>query len=114
MSEIIKGSCDATKQLRKLVIWFFPGSTVLPRGETGCGKDVVARAIHNQSQRKGDLINVNCAAIPSELLESELFGHEKVLLQEQILKEKEGLKLQIMVLFLAKLEICLFLFKQNY
>ena len=78
MSEIIKGSCDATKQLRKLVeMVSVSGSTVLLRGETGCGKDVVARAIHDQSKRKGDLINVNCAAIPSELLESELFGHEK-------------------------------------
>ena len=52
-------------------------STVLLRGETGCGKDVVAKAIHNSSERTGDLVNVNCAAIPSELLESELFGHEK-------------------------------------
>ena len=52
-------------------------STVLLRGETGCGKDVVARAIHESSKRKGKLVNVNCAAIPSELLESELFGHEK-------------------------------------
>ena len=41
------------------------------------GKDVVAQAIHHSSERGGDLINVNCAAIPSELLESELFGHEK-------------------------------------
>ena len=47
------------------------------RGETGCGKDVVARVIHQTSKREGELVNVNCAAIPSELLESELFGHEK-------------------------------------
>ena len=47
------------------------------RGETGCGKDVVAQAIHHSSKREGELVNVNCAAIPSELLESELFGHEK-------------------------------------
>ena len=52
-------------------------STVLLRGETGCGKDVVARAIHLSSKRDGELVNVNCAAIPAELLESELFGHEK-------------------------------------
>ena len=78
MSEIIKGKCEATLQLKKLVEMVAKSnSTVLLRGETGCGKDVVARAIHESSKRNGDLINVNCAAIPSELLESELFGHEK-------------------------------------
>ena len=78
MAEIIKGNCEATKELKKLVQLFSKlNSTVLLRGETGCGKDVVARAIHKESKRKGQLINVNCAAIPSELLESELFGHEK-------------------------------------
>ena len=47
------------------------------QGETGTGKDVVANAIHAASQRNGRLVSVNCAAIPAELLESELFGHEK-------------------------------------
>lgn len=76
--QIIVGSCEATQQLRKLVeMVSASNSTVLLRGETGCGKDVVARAIHLASRRSGQLINVNCAAIPSELLESELFGHEK-------------------------------------
>ena len=51
---------------------------VLITGENGTGKELVARAIHNQSERKGKaLIEVNCAAIPNELIESELFGHEK-------------------------------------
>ena len=78
MSDIIKGQCDATLQLKKLVSMVAKSnSTVLLRGETGCGKDVVAKAIHDFSERSGSLINVNCAAIPSELLESELFGHEK-------------------------------------
>ena len=78
MTDSIKGTCEATKQLRKLVEMVAKSnSTVLLRGETGCGKDVVARAIHESSKRSGNLINVNCAAIPSELLESELFGHEK-------------------------------------
>ncbi len=78
MTEIIKGQCEATLQLKKLVEMVAKSnSTVLLRGETGCGKDVVARAIHEASNRSGNLINVNCAAIPSELLESELFGHEK-------------------------------------
>ena len=78
MENIIKGNCEATQQLIKLVdMVSSSNSTVLLRGETGCGKDVVARAIHSSSKRKGDLVNVNCAAIPAELLESELFGHEK-------------------------------------
>ena len=77
MNDIIKGNCDATSELKKLVeMVSSSNSTVLLRGETGCGKDVVARAIHHSSKRD-ELVNVNCAAIPAELLESELFGHEK-------------------------------------
>jgi two-component system, NtrC family, response regulator AtoC len=53
-------------------------TTVLIRGESGVGKDLIARAVHAaSSRRQGPFVKVNCAAIPQELLESEFFGHEK-------------------------------------
>ena len=75
---LISGKSKQTEELIKLIQMVSKtNSTALILGETGTGKDVIARAIHNSSTRNGPLITVNCAAIPSELLESELFGHEK-------------------------------------
>ena len=78
IDEIIIGNSRAIEEVKKLVqaVATTP-TTVLIQGETGTGKEVISRAVHELSGRKGKLISVNCAAIPSELLESELFGHEK-------------------------------------
>src|SRR5437773_1895848 len=77
--EGIVGQSAALGQALQLVEMVAPtDSTVLLMGETGTGKELIARAIHNHSQRKQRaLIKLNCAAIPSGLLESELFGHER-------------------------------------
>jgi PAS domain S-box-containing protein len=76
--EII-GSSSALKEVMKKVAKVAPSdATVLLLGETGTGKELVARALHRKSQReRNSFIKLNCAAIPSGLLESELFGHEK-------------------------------------
>jgi formate hydrogenlyase transcriptional activator len=76
--EII-GDSPALKQVLDQVITVAPTeASVLILGETGTGKELVAQAIHRLSRRaNGPLIKVNCAAIPTGLLESELFGHEK-------------------------------------
>jgi formate hydrogenlyase transcriptional activator len=77
--EQIIGNSLALKQVLKLVETVAPSdSTVLLLGETGTGKELIARAIHDHSRRKErTLVKLNCAAIPTGLLESELFGHEK-------------------------------------
>jgi formate hydrogenlyase transcriptional activator len=75
----IVGSSPALKQVLQLVETVAPtDSTVLLLGETGTGKELVARAVHEHSRRKDRIfVKINCAAIPTGLLESELFGHEK-------------------------------------
>jgi formate hydrogenlyase transcriptional activator len=77
--EEIVGSSKALREVLAQVSKVAPtDSTVLIQGETGTGKELIARAIHNQSRRANRaFIRVNCAAIPSSLIASELFGHEK-------------------------------------
>ena len=75
---IIGKSSAIHKVLEQIAIVAPTDSTVLLHGETGTGKELIARAIHNlSSRRERDYVRMNCAAIPSGLLESELFGHEK-------------------------------------
>src|SRR5215813_13189087 len=76
--EIIGRSAALKKVLRGVEQVASSDATVLIRGETGTGKELVARAIHNLSpRRERPLVKVNCGAIPANLVESELFGHEK-------------------------------------
>jgi formate hydrogenlyase transcriptional activator len=77
--EDIVGSSPALQKVLDQVAIVAPtDSTVLLHGETGTGKELIARAIHNlSSRRERSYVRMNCAAIPSGLLESELFGHEK-------------------------------------
>ena len=76
--EIIGSSSVLKRVLQNVETVATTDSTVLIFGETGTGKELIARAIHNLSDRRErTLVKVNCAAIPTGLLESELFGHEK-------------------------------------
>ena len=73
------GNSVAVQRLRRMIGQVAPfDTTVLVLGESGTGKEVAARAIHQQSARRdGPFVAINCGAIPPDLLESELFGHEK-------------------------------------
>ena len=76
--EIVGASSELQTVLSSIVKVAPTDSTVLITGETGTGKELIARAIHKHSQRSGQaFISVNCASIPSSLIASELFGHEK-------------------------------------
>jgi formate hydrogenlyase transcriptional activator len=77
-SEIIGGGDAMQKVYRLMSLVADSNTTVLILGETGTGKELIARAIHNASPRKDKLmVKVNCAALPANLIESELFGHER-------------------------------------
>ena len=77
-TDFISGSPEMEKVLKLIKTVAHSDSTVLILGETGTGKELVARAIHNNSPRRSNLmVKVNCAALPANLIESELFGHER-------------------------------------
>src|SRR5260370_15419657 len=76
--EIVGASAALRRVLAEVETVAPTDSTVLIYGETGTGKELIARAIHNLSSRESNaFVKLNCAAIPTGLLESEMFGHEK-------------------------------------
>lgn len=77
IDQIIRGDSAPVRELRDLVLRLAPTpADVLINGETGTGKELVARCLHDFGQRAGNFVAVNCAAVPENLFESELFGHE--------------------------------------
>src|SRR5262249_31746853 len=97
--EEIIGQSAALRQVLKLVDTVAPSdSTVLLLGETGTGKELIARAVHDHSRRKSrTFVKLNCAAFPTGRLESELFGHEKGAFTEQLRRRSGALSWQTKV-----------------
>jgi DNA-binding NtrC family response regulator len=88
---LIIGETEEIKNVKEMIDKVAPSDArVLVTGENGTGKELVARSLHDLSDRKAQpFIEVNCAAIPSELIESELFGHEKGAFTSAV-KQKKG------------------------
>jgi two-component system C4-dicarboxylate transport response regulator DctD len=77
LADVLCGDSAAMRGLRELILRIAPTPVdVLVCGETGTGKELVARALHDYSGRSGPFVAINCAAVPDNLIESELFGHE--------------------------------------
>jgi two-component system, NtrC family, nitrogen regulation response regulator GlnG len=77
-AELVVGGTPAMQEVYKIIGRVAPtDATVLIQGETGTGKELLARTLHQHSDRKGAFVALNCSAIPTELLESELFGYER-------------------------------------
>lgn len=78
LDDLLVGDTPVMQSLKRAIVLIGPSTVpVLIQGPTGTGKEVVAKALHMMSERPGPMIPVNCGAIPGDLLESELFGHEK-------------------------------------
>ena len=78
LDDLLVGDTPVMQSLKRAIVMIGPSAVpVLIQGPTGTGKEVVAKALHMMSNRTGPMIPVNCGAIPGDLLESELFGHEK-------------------------------------
>ncbi len=88
--EIVYASREMEEILKKASLFARAEAPVLILGESGVGKELVARFIHKESGRKGKFVAVNCSAIPKDLFESELFGHEKGAFTGAV-KTKKGL-----------------------
>ncbi|MCU1335663.1 MAG: diguanylate cyclase [Bryobacterales bacterium] len=87
--EIVGGSPAIQKVFTSIEMVAQTDSTVLLLGETGTGKELIARALHNRSQRRQSvMVKVNCGALPASLVESELFGHEKGAFTGAVLQKK--------------------------
>jgi DNA-binding NtrC family response regulator len=88
--EEMLGASPAIERIREQIAKVAPtGVRVLVTGESGTGKELIARAIHRMSKRvTGPFVKVNCAAIPAELIESELFGHERGAFSGAVQKKK--------------------------
>jgi formate hydrogenlyase transcriptional activator len=92
--DIVGKSAALRKVLEQIEIVAPTGSTVLLHGETGTGKELVARAVHSLSPRRDrTFVRLNCAAIPSGLVESELFGHEKGAFTGALMQKRGRLEL---------------------
>jgi DNA-binding NtrC family response regulator len=77
IDQIVRGDAAPLRELRDLILRLAPTPVdVLIHGETGTGKELVARCLHDFGRRSGNFVALNCAAIPESLFESELFGHE--------------------------------------
>jgi formate hydrogenlyase transcriptional activator len=92
--DIVGKSSALRKVIDQIEIVAPTGSTVLLRGETGSGKELIARAVHSLSPRRDrTFVRLNCAAIPSGLVESELFGHEKGAFTGALMQKRGRLEL---------------------
>ena len=114
---IIGGSNALNDVKEKALKASLSSSTVLIQGESGTGKELFARAIHSFSPRKDKpFVAINCAAIPEQLLESELFGYEQGAFSGAARGGKAG-KFELAhegTLFLDEIEICLCICKANF